>query len=66
LQGFFAKLTKKSLKRGVFRSLRELKDAIHRFLDHTNANPIYLDQGPKQNYRRCQTQGTKCSDPLDV
>ena len=26
-------------KRGVFRSLRELKDAIHRFLDHTNANP---------------------------
>jgi hypothetical protein len=23
----------------VFRSLRELKDAIHRFLDHTNANP---------------------------
>ena len=39
IEGFFAKLTKKSLKRGVFRSLRELKDAIHRFLDHTNANP---------------------------
>jgi transposase len=39
IEGFFAKLTKKRLKRGVFRSLRELKDAIHRFLDHTNANP---------------------------
>src|SRR6266403_2221100 len=39
IEGFFAKLTKNSLKRGVFRSLRELKDAIHRFLDHTNANP---------------------------
>jgi hypothetical protein len=36
-EGFFAKLTNKRLKHGVFRSLRELKDAIH--LDHTNANP---------------------------
>ena len=36
---FVAKLTKKRLKRGVFRSLQELKDAIHRFLDDTNANP---------------------------
>src|SRR6187399_3421548 len=36
IEGFFAKLTKKRLKHGVFRSLRELKDAIHRFLDHTN------------------------------
>src|SRR5450631_1827321 len=39
IEGFFAKLTKKRLKRGVFRSLRELKDAIHRYLDDTNANP---------------------------
>src|SRR6266516_2497429 len=30
IEGFFAKLTNKSHKRGVFRSLRELKDAIHR------------------------------------
>src|SRR5246127_4985472 len=36
VEGFFAKLTKKRLKRGVFRSLQELKDAIHDFLDHTN------------------------------
>src|ERR1044072_7074428 len=38
-EGFFANLAKKRLKRGVFRSLQELKDAIHRFLDETNANP---------------------------
>jgi hypothetical protein len=39
-RAFFAKL-----KHGVFRSLQELKDAIHRFIDHTNANPrpFYLD-----------------------
>jgi transposase len=39
VEGFFAKLTKKRLQRSVFRSLQELKDAIHRFLDDTNANP---------------------------
>ncbi len=39
VESFFAKLTKKRLKRGVFRSLQELKDAIHRFLEDTNANP---------------------------
>ena len=39
VESFFAKLTKKRLKRGVFRSLQELKDAIHHFLDDTNANP---------------------------
>jgi transposase len=39
VEGFFANLTKKRLKRGVFRSLQELKDAIHRFLDETNTHP---------------------------
>jgi transposase len=39
VEGFFANLTKKRLKRGVFRSLEELKDAIHRFLDDANENP---------------------------
>ena len=39
VEGLFANLAKKRLKRGVFRSLLELKDAIHRFLDETNANP---------------------------
>ena len=39
VEGFFAKLTKRRLKRSVFRSLQELKDAIHRFLQDTNADP---------------------------
>jgi transposase len=39
VEGFFAKLTKQRLKRGVFRSVEELKTAIHRFLADTNANP---------------------------
>ena len=39
IEGLFATLTKRRFKRGVFRSLQELKDAIHRFLDDINANP---------------------------
>jgi hypothetical protein len=40
VKSFFASKThQKRLERGVFRSLQELKDAIHRFLDDTNANP---------------------------
>ena len=39
LEGFFAKLSKRRLKRGVFRSIVDLKVAINRFLDETNDNP---------------------------
>ena len=39
VEGIFAKLEKNRLKRGVFRSRQELKDAIHRFLEHINGNP---------------------------
>lgn len=39
VEGLFAKLTKRSLKRGVFRSVDELKATIHRFLTETNARP---------------------------
>lgn len=39
VEGFFANLSKKRLKRGVFRSLLDLKEAIQRFLDETNAQP---------------------------
>jgi len=39
VEGFFAKLTRRRLKRGVFRSVPELKAAIDRFLAETNANP---------------------------
>ena len=39
VEGFFAKLTKRRLKRGVFRSVAELKAAIHRFIADANDQP---------------------------
>jgi transposase len=39
VEGFFAKLTKRRLKRGVFRSIVELQASIKRFLSETNDNP---------------------------
>src|SRR6266498_2101029 len=39
VEGLFALLAKRRLKRGVFRSLKELTDAIHSFIADTNANP---------------------------
>ena len=39
VEGFFAKLTKGRLKRGVFGSVVELQAAINRFIADTNENP---------------------------
>ena len=39
VEGFFAKLSKRRLKRGVFRSVVDLQAAINRFLDETNLMP---------------------------
>ena len=39
VEGFFAKLTRRRLKRGVFRSVVDLQAAINRFLAETNAEP---------------------------
>jgi transposase len=39
VEGFFAKLTRCRLKRGVFRSIVELQAAINRFLRENNENP---------------------------
>jgi transposase len=39
VEGLFAKLTRRRLKRGVFGSLVELQAAINRFLNETNADP---------------------------
>jgi transposase len=39
VEGFFAKLSKRRLKRGVFRSVVDLQAAINRFLEETNNNP---------------------------
>ena len=39
VEGFFAKLSKRRLKRGVFRSLVDLQAAIRRFLAETDDSP---------------------------
>ena len=39
VEGFFAKLSRRRLKRGVLRSLNDLQAAINRFVSETNADP---------------------------
>jgi len=39
VEGFFAKLSRRRLKRGVFRSVHELQIAINRFVEETNYDP---------------------------
>jgi transposase len=39
IERFFAELTNKQIRRGVHRSLRQLEDAIHRYIDTVNADP---------------------------
>ena len=39
VEGFFAKLTRRRLRRGVFRSLVDLQAAINRYLADHNASP---------------------------
>src|SRR5271154_2740237 len=39
VEGFFAKFTKRRLKRGAFRSIVDLQAAINRFLKETNEHP---------------------------
>ena len=39
VERFFAEITTKRIRRGVFRSVADLEQAIHDYLDHHNANP---------------------------
>ncbi len=39
VEGYFAKLSRRRLKRGVFRSVVDLQTAINRFIDETNDDP---------------------------
>jgi transposase len=39
VERFFAEITTKRIRRGIFRSVAELEDAIHDYLDHHNADP---------------------------
>src|SRR6266700_2130586 len=55
VEGFFAKLTNRRLKRGVFRSVADLEDAINRFVAETNADPKPFVWTARPNrIRRCQ------------
>jgi transposase len=58
VEGFFATLTKRRLKRGVFRSVVGLQAAINRFLEHHNQQSptLHLDRRPRQNHRRGQAR----------
>jgi transposase len=61
IEGFFAKLTNRRLKRGVFRSVQDLQAAIDRFVAETNADPkpfVWTDT-PKPHNCRCQTREGK-------
>jgi transposase len=39
VERFFAEITRKRIRRGVFTSVADLEAAIHDYLDHHNANP---------------------------
>jgi hypothetical protein len=39
VERIFAEITQKRIRRGAFRSVAELKDAIHDYLDRHNADP---------------------------
>jgi transposase len=39
VERFFGELTQKRIRRGVFKSVKELVDAIRAYLDHRNRNP---------------------------
>ncbi len=46
VEGFFAKLSKRRLKRGVFRSIVDLQAAINRFVSEHNTEPANPSSGP--------------------
>ena len=67
VEGFFATLTKRRLKRGVFRSVVDLQAAINRFLEEHNqqSKPFTWTADPGQDHRRRQTRAPNVRfDPL--
>ena len=61
VEGFFAILAKRRLKRGVFRSVADLQAAINRFLEEHNAHPN-PSRGPPIQTKSSPPSGagTKC------
>ncbi|MBX9592550.1 MAG: hypothetical protein K2X43_24950 [Hyphomonadaceae bacterium] len=39
VERLFAEITTKRIRRGIFRSVSDLEEAIHDYLDHHNADP---------------------------
>jgi hypothetical protein len=67
VEGFFAKLAKRRLKRGVFGSLVELQAAINRYLAETNGDPqaLRLDSRPGSHHREGPSRESSVrTDPL--
>ena len=58
VEGFFAKLTRRRLKRGVFRSVADLQAAINRFVTENKlrSQTLRLDRQSQTHPRRCQTR----------
>ena len=48
VEGFFAKLTRQRLKRGIFQSVVDLQLAINRFVAETNPKPFVWTADPKR------------------
>ena len=68
VEGFFAKLTNRRLKRGVFRSVADLKAAINRFVAERNddpkpfvwpADPKRVLAAVKRGKQACQSRSTR-------
>ena len=61
VEGFFAKLTKRRLKRGVFLSVVDLQAAINRFIAEHNAEPkAFTWTADPTKLSRPSDAGTKC------
>ena len=66
VEGFFAELTRRRLKRGVFRSVGELRDAIQRFIDEhnrTEAKPFVWIADP-DDIIAARNRGFQTSDSI--
>ena len=69
VESFFATLTKRRLKRGVFRSVVDLQAAINRYLAEAQPRPqaLRLDRRSRQDHRRRQPRAPSVRvDPLGI
>ena len=68
VEGFFAKLTRRRLSRGIFHSLVDLQATINRYLP-TQPQPktIHLDRRPRSHHRRGKPRVPSVRfDPLGI